>query len=407
MIRRVVYVVDYEIGQFAPLLKWMGGGLWRGAFRAGAVGVFILGLAAACLACCGGGAWAGEGGDKAQAGDAMLAKGDSVLGLSNNISVIYEARNGDYWFGSETDGVHRYDGKQIVRYNVKVGLATASIREIKEDKAGAILIATQQGAIFKFDGQVFTRLVAKKGDGAMAHWRLDSDDVWLRGGSMKNGMYRYDGETLYDLEFPKHFMADGYYKQFPNSPWSPYEVYCIYRDKKGNMWFGTSNFGICRYDGEKLSWLYDKDLTETPEGGSFGIRSIAEDSDGKFWFCNSKYRYTIRKKDQEKGLISYLKEPGVANLRTSAGKDKIYYLAIARGKGKEIWMATFDQGIWQYDGTKIRRYPIVDGANSEGAAAINPTTIYKDKKGGLWVGTQQAGVFKYDGKVFVKFVPAN
>ncbi|MBK6838526.1 MAG: hypothetical protein IPG90_09810 [Bacteroidetes bacterium] len=40
-------------------------------------------------------------------------------------------------------------------------------------------------------------------------------------------------------------MADDYFKQFPNKAWSPYEVYYIYSDSKGTMWFGTSNFGVC------------------------------------------------------------------------------------------------------------------------------------------------------------------
>ncbi|MEO5583366.1 MAG: two-component regulator propeller domain-containing protein [Saprospiraceae bacterium] len=52
-----------------------------------------------------------------------------------------------------------------------------------------------------------------------------------------------------------------FYKNNPNSPYSPYEIYTIYKDSKGNIWFGTSNFGICRYDGKSLSWRYEKHLT--------------------------------------------------------------------------------------------------------------------------------------------------
>ncbi|MEJ7625887.1 MAG: two-component regulator propeller domain-containing protein [Ferruginibacter sp.] len=81
-------------------------------------------------------------------------------------------------------------------------------------------------------------------------WKLQPDDLWFKGNQNENGVYRYDGKSLHHLKFPKHYLSDDYYARFPNNAWSPYEVYTIYKDSKGNMWFGTSNFGICRYDGK-------------------------------------------------------------------------------------------------------------------------------------------------------------
>jgi hypothetical protein len=39
--------------------------------------------------------------------------------------------------------------------------------------------------------------------------------------------------------------------------------------------------------------MYEEHLTITEEGGSFGIRSIVEDRDDKFWICNTSNRYVI------------------------------------------------------------------------------------------------------------------
>ena len=49
------------------------------------------------------------------------------------------------------------------------------------------------------------------------------------------------------------------------------------------MWFGTSNLGIYRFDGQHVDWMYEDHLTNPPDGGSFGIRSIIEDRNGDFW----------------------------------------------------------------------------------------------------------------------------
>jgi len=51
--------------------------------------------------------------------------------------------------------------------------------------------------------------------------------------------------------------------------------------------------GICRFDGKKHDWMYEAHLTELPDDAMFGIRSIIEDKDGAYWFCNTHYRYRM------------------------------------------------------------------------------------------------------------------
>lgn len=87
------------------------------------------------------------------------------------------------------------------------------------------------------------------------NWKLQEEDLWFNtlGKNGERGPFRYDGEYLYQLQFPKHAMEEEFVQRFPNTSWSPYDVYSIYKDSKGTMWFGTSNFGICRYDGKEVT----------------------------------------------------------------------------------------------------------------------------------------------------------
>ena len=82
--------------------------------------------------------------------------------------------------------------------------------------------------------------------------KLNTLDLWfsLPGKNGEKGPYRYDGKNLYQLQFPKHFLADEYYERFPNNPWSPDEIYYIYKDKKGELWLGTHEAGAYKFNGK-------------------------------------------------------------------------------------------------------------------------------------------------------------
>jgi ligand-binding sensor domain-containing protein len=328
--------------------------------------------------------------------------GDTVIELSKSILIVFQATSGDYWFGSDTNGVYRFDGKTIINFSTKDGLSNNRIRGIQEDKQGNIYFSTL-GGINKYDGHTFTTLTPIKSNSSSDNWKLQPDDLWFNilGKSGEKGPYRYDGKNLYQLEFPKHYLAEDYYKKFPNNAWSPYEVYYIYKDSKGTMWFGTGNFGICRYDGKSLSWLYEDHLTNAPNGGSFGIRSILEDKKGKFWFCNTSYRYNIFNdiiSHNGKVLIKYEKEKGIEGIKAVDGTDNVYFLSIVEDNNGDLWMATYNEGVWRYNGKQVTHYAVKDGAKD-----ITIFSIYKDKKGELWLGTHETGAYKFNGKTFEKF----
>jgi ligand-binding sensor domain-containing protein len=332
--------------------------------------------------------------------------GHTVSALSKSILVIFQASNNDYWFGSDVDGLYRYNGKTITHYTTSDGLSNNRIRSIQEDKHGHIYIATL-GGISKFDGQKFTTLNVIESTSPYDNWKLDSDDLWftMTGKSGDYGPYRYDGTNLYQLQFPKHYLADGYFTQNPDKPWSPYEVYSIYKDSKGNMWFGTSNFGACRYDGQTFNWLYEDHLTNVPNGGSFGIRSITEDKEGNFWICNTTYRYTMLPdsvKEDDKVLVNYKRQPGIADLQSADGGRSIYFMSALNDNEGNLWMASYGDGVCRYNGTEARQYIITDGPKN---ATIY--SIYKDRKGDLWLGTHEAGAYKFNGQSFEKFVPTS
>lgn len=337
---------------------------------------------------------------------APVAKGEVVSELGKSVMYVFQAKNNDYWFGSDDRGVYRYDGKSIVNFTMKDGLVSNRIRGVQEDKAGNIYFTTYEG-ISKFDGKSFTTLIAPAKADASG-WKLQPDDLWFVGPPDTGSVYRYDGKSLHRLEFPKTKIGEDVIARFPRSKFpnvksTPYDAYTIFKDSKSDLWFGTANAGICRYDGQSFTWMHEKHLTDVDGGGSFGIRSIFEDKNGAFWICNTRYRFKMDPKDApepEKGLIKYTREAGTGPLKAPDGTDMVYFMSILEDNKRDLWMATYGSGVWRYDGKTTTHYPIQDGAK-----VITLFSIFKDNRGDLWLGTHNSGAYKFNGKTFEKFKP--
>lgn len=334
---------------------------------------------------------------------ATVAKGEVVTELDKEMLYIFQAKDNTYWFGSNGQGVYRYNGKTITHFTMKDGLASNRIRGIQEDKSGNIYFTTYEG-ISRFDGRAFMTLSSSPS----TEWKNQPDDLWFVGAQDTGVVYRYDGKSLHRLALPKTRIGEEQAarfprSKFPNAIWSPYDVYTIVKDSKGNLWFGTASAGVGRFDGRSFSWLYEEHLTEIEGGGSFGIRSILEDQEGAFWICNTRYRYRIDPKgtpDPGKGLIKYKRDQGIDRLKAPDGVDHSYFMSILEDEKGVLWMATLRHGVWRYDGDKVTRYSVKDGAKDVSLFSIN-----KDNRGDLWLGTHEAGAYKFNGKTFEKFRP--
>ncbi len=326
--------------------------------------------------------------------------GDTVSAISNSVFVIYQDTKNNYWFGSDGEGVYRYDGKHLVHYTTKQGLSNDKVRSIQEDKQGNILVGTANG-VSRYDGYALTNLTAINSD-QQEGWRLHPGDLWFAGAQDSGILYRYDGTTLFRLRFPKtkageDFIAKFPRDKFPNMNFSPYDVYGIYRDKRGNMWFG-SNIGLCRYDGKHFAWITEKELGI--DAIAIHVRSIIEDRKGHFWFTNTMHRFVVDQQDTST-TVRYRKEPGLSNMDGYDAEAYAYFLSGLEDSNGDLWLVTYNRGIWRYDGKSMRQY-LIKSDKGEVATAFS---IYKDLAGTLWVGTHAAGAYRFDGKEFVRFIP--
>lgn len=318
---------------------------------------------------------------------APAARGEIVPGLGKSVMYVFQARNNDFWFGSNDRGVYRYDGKALVNFTTKDGLVSNRIRGIQEDKAGNVYLTTYEG-ISRYDGKTFTTLTAPaKAD--PKGWKLQPDDLWFVGPPDAGVVFRYDGRAMHRLEFPRTKLGDEHFEKmprskFPNAVYSPYDVYCIVRDGRGHLWFGSTCVGVCRYDGQSFDWLTDSTLVEAP------VRSILEDKKGNFWFSYSGHRT----------LDGFQAVPDFDKLRKGAEGAVVEGMSVVEDGDGKLWVAAPRAGAFKHDGKRKVHYPI-----KEGDTVVEVFAVYKDNRGVLWLGTHNGGAYKYNGTTFEKFRP--
>jgi ligand-binding sensor domain-containing protein len=154
-----------------------------------------------------------------------------ALQIGAYIRLIFEDKKGNLWFGTNGEGVGRFDGKQLIYLATYNGLSGSQVTAIMEDNRGNIWCATD-GGISRFN-------TGMKND----NWQVKSFTNFNEKTGIGNN-----------------------------------EVWNIYEDKKGNIWFSSEGFGVYRYDGKTLTNFGEK------EGlGVKAVQTIYEDSKGRLW----------------------------------------------------------------------------------------------------------------------------
>ncbi len=313
--------------------------------------------------------------------------------LDTNIWVVYQDSKMGYWFGSNGSGLFHYDGKQLLQITTADGLIDHSIRGIQEDKSGHLYIETPVG-ISRFDGRSFETL--RPVSASQSTWSLQPGDLWFHCGGTAADLYRYDGHQLHTLQLPpqdiERVLGVTGGLQFTQSNYSPYAVFGLNTDRAGNLWIGTVLAGAYRYNGHSFLWFGEKELSTLEDGRVPGVRCIIEDKNGDFWLSNIWHRYRLLTD------TSYQKLTGIVLSQQDVDIELPYFSSAVLDDAQHLWMVTYNEGVWHYDGKTLSQYRI-----KENGKDVKLIRIYKDRKGRLWLASENAGVWYYTGSEFVKW----
>jgi ligand-binding sensor domain-containing protein len=309
------------------------------------------------------------------------------------IGCALQDKQGNLWFGSNGEGVARYDGKIFSYFTMENGLNSNTVYSILEDKDGKIWVGTNKGLnllngkIFKpipisiTQSNNFNIFTANYHDSSKqnAVWSMMQDKsgtIWF--GTDEGVFCHKFSEKESGITFSR-FLDDSSIVN-PNILQLK-AIFAIFEDKNNNIWFGSCiSEGISRFDGKRLTQV-------VPHKNVRRINNIMEDKSGNLWFATSF-----------SGVGFYDGKTFTPNIFK---QKEGYQSNIIEDQSGNIWFEKVG-GLGCYDGKTEKTITIENGLPEN-----NICPVLKDKEGNLWFSSVKMGLYRYDGKVFTNFSEKN
>jgi signal transduction histidine kinase/ligand-binding sensor domain-containing protein len=288
---------------------------------------------------------------------------------SGSYSAIHEDRQGNLWFGTLSDGMFIFNGNQITQLSPEYFSAVFCI---KEDKSGNLWIGSGLNGLSKYDGKIVTKIDDKQGLNNNKIYDLLIDD------SGKIFLSTYGGISIYN---PYSF-------QHPQ-PLSGRTFRSIFKDKKGNLWFGADNDGVYKYDGRNY---YHFSKKQGLGDNNVIITAITEDQKGNIWFG-------ARSLEGRKDFL--IKYDGQVNASSFSNRKASFTYYDRKGaldigsvivdKFDNVWIGYGNTDILRFDGKSF--FQVTPREDDKRKFAVN-FFLVEDQQGDLWLRTLPGGVIK-------------
>ena len=164
-------------------------------------------------------------------------------------------------------------------------------------------------------------------------------------------------------------------------------VWSVFKDSHGQLWFGTIGGGVSRYDG-----TYFTHYTENEGLSNNTIWDILEDRNGHMWFAT--FGGGVTKYDGNH-FVHFTTKEGLVHNNVS--------IIMEDSKG-HIWIGTNGGGASRYDGINFTNYTTEQGIGHNDVLAI-----FEDSQGDIWFGSGggTGGLNRFDGTSFTRYTMAD
>ena len=302
--------------------------------------------------------------------------GKHILSMTQDLA-------GNLWLGNQ-QGLIQFDGKYFRRFAKEAGLEGSTVLDMATDDLGNLWLATYENGLMKGNFQSFEYLHLEDFTAFTAMDQDQAGNLWI--GVESKGWLEFDGTqyTLYESEdlFADHLVAS------------------IKRDRKGNLWLGTSR-GLIKYSQGKFT----RYLFGAP------IIALLEDKKGDLWvgsYTHGLFKFTTGQLiNYKQGLfangVAELIEDTQGNiwvgtdigLSKCSGNQVIHYtakegvmgrtmLSILEDHQNQFWLGTYRQGLMHFDGKQFTYY-----TTKEGLSSNYIQSIAEDAQGNIWVATDK------------------
>ncbi len=273
------------------------------------------------------------------------------------------------------------------------------IKRLLQDDQGLLWLCTYQGGVYQWDYQTITPLLEPQEE-PLYHFSdllLEDQTLWLLD---LRRIVRYDLPTgqmeRLTLEVPDFertfslardnrgmlwvgttsgaFSFDPLTRQVdPKSlALTGSTIHTIYKDREGNMWFGSFGDGIYKFKGRLFTKLRKEEGLKVKT-----IMGLTRDSRGDLWL--GSYGSGVDRYRQGK----------IDHFGISEGLSSEFVSCVVEDSVGQIWLGTL-YGLNRFDGKKFTNYYVEDGL-----PASMVYTALRDSQNRLWFGTYR-GAIRYE-----------
>ncbi len=242
-------------------------------------------------------------------------------------------------------------------YSVSEGLAQSQVYTMLEDQRGFLWLGTNGGGLSRFDGQKFENFSTRQGlsdNHINALLEDEEGDIWI---ATRSGLDLFDGRKCQPVSLPQQ---------------GKLSITSLSLDKEDRLWVASNKSIFCR---KKDQWL------EVDSQMNQAANFLFSDQSERLWIALPR-GLMVKEKD---GWMN-------PSLFGSLGRAQL--TGFAEDSLGQIWISTYNSGLYLYNGSKFRRV-LQEEVALNGALYFD---LLFDKEGKLWLATQNKGLARWNGK---------
>lgn len=325
----------------------------------------------------------------------FLPEDKNILNSDYNISdleTFYSDVDGMTWLGTWNNGLIKIDPfeRKLTRYihnaSDENSISNNRVKFISRDSMGNLWIGTSDGLnLFDTDKNVFRRYLTGNNFKSKIVLRCTAEDknknLWI--GTINSGLIKYD------VRNDNFTMINSY----PGNIFglSNDAVISLYSDNSNVLWIGTFNDGLNKLDCERKKFYSLNNLVDRSKHDTkLCISSILKDRKGNVLFgTDFEGLFVLNSENNE---LTNLKMKD--NFQDTQKNHTV--LTLFKDNKNEIWIGTLIYGLYEYN-SLLNSYENYCYANSDSENKIHSISDFDNAPGDyLWIGTLTHGLFRFD-----------